>query len=82
MVPGLPRAGRPINKKFGAKPLSELFAPAISYAREGYPVPVNLEPQWEKDSQQYCRCPVQGTCASLLLVEYLYEGGRHPLPGR
>lgn len=52
MVPGAPAGWAAINKKFGAKPLSELFAPAISYAREGYPVPVNLEPQWEKDSQR------------------------------
>ena len=53
MVPGAPAGWAAINKKFGAKPLSELFAPAISYAREGYPVPVNLEPQWEKDSQRF-----------------------------
>ena len=52
MVPGAPAGWAAINKKFGAEPLSELFAPAISYAREGYPVPVNLEPQWEKDSQR------------------------------
>ena len=52
MVPGAPAGWAAVNKRFGTKPLSELFAPAISYAREGYPVPVNLEPQWEKDSRR------------------------------
>ena len=52
MVPGAPAGWAEINRRFGTKPLSELFAPAISYAREGYPVPVNVEYQWVKDAKR------------------------------
>lgn len=50
MVPGAPAGWAAILDKFGTKSMEELFAPAIAYAREGYPVPVNVEPQWAKDS--------------------------------
>ena len=50
MVPGAPAGWAELNRRFGTKPLAELFAPAISYAREGCPVAVNLEPQWVRDS--------------------------------
>ena len=52
MVPGAPAGWAEINRRFGTKPLSELFAPAIAYAREGYPVPVNVEYQWVKDAKR------------------------------
>lgn len=50
MVPGAPAGWAEINRRFGTRPLKELFAPAIAYAREGCPVPVNVAKQWEKDS--------------------------------
>ena len=50
MVPGAPAGWAELNRRFGTKPLAELFAPAISYAREGCPVPVNVAVQWEKDA--------------------------------
>lgn len=52
MVPGAPAGWAKLNRRFGTKPLSELFAPAVSYAREGCPVSVNLTPQWEQDSKR------------------------------
>ena len=52
MVPGAPAGGAELNRRFGTKPLAELFAPAISYAREGCPVPVNVEPQWVEDAKR------------------------------
>ena len=52
MVPGAPAGWAELNRRFGTKPLAELFAPAISYAREGCPVPVNVEPQWEEDAKR------------------------------
>ena len=50
MVPGAPAGWAELNRRFGTKPLSELFAPAIRYAREGCPVAVNVAPQWRADS--------------------------------
>ena len=52
MVPGAPGGWAELNRRFGSKPLEELFAPAIFYAREGVPVPVNVAKQWAKDSQR------------------------------
>ena len=52
MVPGAPGGWAELNRRFGTRPLAELFAPAISAAREGVPVQVNVEPQWAKDSKR------------------------------
>ena len=50
MVPGAPAGWAELNRRFGTKPLTELFAPAIAYARQGVPVPVNVARQWVKDA--------------------------------
>lgn len=52
MVPGAPAGWAELNRRFGSKPLTELFAPAIAYARQGVPVPVNVSHQWARDSQR------------------------------
>ena len=49
MVPGAPAGWAELNRRFGTRPLEELFAPAVSFAREGCPVAVNLEPQWARE---------------------------------
>ena len=41
-VPGAPKAWAELNKRFGKLSLSEDMAPAINYAREGYPCAPNL----------------------------------------
>ncbi len=52
MVPGAPAGWAELNRRFGTKPLAQLFAPTISAAREGVPVQVNLEPMWEADARR------------------------------
>ena len=52
MVPGAPAGWAELNRRFGTKPLPQLLAPAISAAREGVPVQVNLEPMWEEDARR------------------------------
>ncbi len=52
MVPGAPAGWAELNRRFGTKPLDELFAPAIAYARQGAPVPVNVAFQWARDSRR------------------------------
>ena len=52
MVPGAPAGWAELNRRFGTKPLTELFAPAIASARDGVPVQGNLQYQWEKDSRR------------------------------
>ena len=52
MVPGAPAGWAELSRRVGTKPLPQLFAPAISAAREGVPVQVNLEPMWEEDARR------------------------------
>ncbi|WP_210388539.1 gamma-glutamyltransferase, partial [Fusobacterium sp. HMSC073F01] len=47
-VPGIPKAWAELSKKFGKLPLSEVVAPAVKLAREGYAVPVNVAKLWKK----------------------------------
>ena len=46
MVPGAPAGWAELNRRFGTRPLRDLFAPAIAYAREGCPVPVEVGLHW------------------------------------
>ena len=59
MVPGAPAGWSALNARFGTKPLSELFAPAISYAENGYAVPVNVGKLWVRDSKRIARVMAQ-----------------------
>lgn len=49
MVPGSPSAWAQLRRKFGTKEMIELMAPAIKYARDGFPIAVNIEPQWKAE---------------------------------
>ena len=46
-VPGAPAAWAEISEKFGKLPLTEVLAPAIRYAKEGYPCAPNLSQAWK-----------------------------------
>lgn len=52
-VPGIPKAWAELSKKFGKLPLSEVVAPAVKLAREGYAVPVNVAKLWKKASVNF-----------------------------
>src|SRR5690554_7248162 len=45
-VPGAPGAWAECNRRFGRLPLQEVLAPAIGYAREGYPLSPILAKYW------------------------------------
>ena len=55
MVPGAPAGWAALNRRFGTRSLSELFAPAVGCARDGVPVPVNVERQWETDAPRIAK---------------------------
>ena len=55
MVPGAPAGWAALNRRFGTKPLAELFAPAILAAREGVPVAVNVDRQWGEDAARIAK---------------------------
>ncbi len=48
-VPGAPAAWAALWKRFGRLPFGELFEPAISYAREGYPVSPVVAELWKRE---------------------------------
>ena len=47
-VSGAPAAWAELNKKFGRLPLADVLAPAIDYARRGYPLSPTLGYFWER----------------------------------
>jgi len=47
-VPGAPAAWAAITERFGRRTLAENLAPAVAYAREGYPCAANLAQGWNK----------------------------------
>ena len=48
MVPGAPAAWAAVANRFGALPMTKSMAPAIRYAREGYPASPNLARMWKR----------------------------------
>ena len=73
MVPGAPAGWAELNRRFGTKPLPQLFAPAISAAREGVPVQVNLEPMWEEDARRIAAVSLAGGLLSALLFSAVFR---------
>ena len=56
-VPGAPAAWAALNKRFGKLPLAECLAPAIEYARGGYPISPVLGQGWAAAFSAYkTRC--------------------------
>ena len=47
-APGIPKAWAELSKRFGRLPLSQVVAPAVRYAREGYPCSPNLAKFWKR----------------------------------
>lgn len=52
-IPGAPAAWAELSKTFGRLPLTEVLQPAITYAREGYPVSPTLGHFWKKGYQTF-----------------------------
>lgn len=53
MVPGAPDGWAKLAEKFGKLPMTESMAPAIKYAREGYPCSPNLAKMWQRAYKKY-----------------------------
>ncbi|UFJ43407.1 gamma-glutamyltransferase family protein [Brevibacillus humidisoli] len=52
-VPGAPSAWAELSKRFGRLPLTEVMAPAIAYAEDGYPLSPVLASNWQKAFVSY-----------------------------
>lgn len=52
-VPGAPAAWAELSARFGRLPLTEVLAPAIQYAEEGYPVSPTLGHFWQRAAKVF-----------------------------
>ncbi len=52
-IPGTPAGWAELSEKFGRLPLEEVLAPAIKYAREGFPVSPTVGYHWENAFNLY-----------------------------
>ncbi|TFG83647.1 MAG: gamma-glutamyltransferase family protein [Erysipelotrichales bacterium] len=52
-IPGAPKAWAELSKRFGRLSLSECLAPAVNYAREGYPASAGLCRMWKNGLKRY-----------------------------
>lgn len=52
-VPGVPSAWAELSSRFGKLPLTDVMAPAIQYAEDGYPVSPTVGRHWESAYQRY-----------------------------
>ena len=52
-VSGAPKAWAELSKRFGKLTLSECLAPAVAYARDGYPAAPGLSRMWKRALKRY-----------------------------
>jgi gamma-glutamyltranspeptidase/glutathione hydrolase len=52
-VPGTVDGWFALHERFGKKPMSELLAPAIRYAREGAPIPQTIAMYWASNRRRF-----------------------------
>lgn len=79
MVPGAPAAWAALHKRFGKLPFTELFDPAIYYARSGYAVMPNLAAMLEDSRQAFTA--YQGQPLFKPLFTTFFKHGRAPAAG-
>ncbi len=72
-VPGCVDGWFELNKKFGKMPMSEILAPAIKYAREGFPVSEVIAFYWQSNSRSLQKYPG--------FAEIYMPGGKAPAKG-
>ena len=72
-VPGCVDGWFELNKKFGKMPMSEILAPAIKYAREGFPVSEVIAYYWQSNSRSLQKYPG--------FAEIYMPGGKAPAKG-
>ncbi len=62
-VPGIPKAWAEISRRFGALTLPQVLAPAVRYAREGYPCSPVIACSWQQAYAHYKK-NLSGPCFS------------------
>ena len=78
-VPGAPAAWAEINRRFGKLSLSQVVAPAVQCAQEGFPLSPNIAQSWKRAYEAYKR-KLEGACfdawfKTFAPLERSYEAG-------
>ena len=72
-IPGAVSGWAALSQRYGALPFADLFAPAIRYARDGYPVSPTVAAQWARAAAVLPH--------DLGFAEHFLPRGRAPRPG-
>jgi gamma-glutamyltranspeptidase/glutathione hydrolase len=78
-VPGAPATWRDLHARFGKLPFATLFEPAITYARDGYPVGPVTAQGWARAREVYARRQEAPEFAPWF--DTFAPGSRAPRPG-
>jgi gamma-glutamyltranspeptidase/glutathione hydrolase len=81
MVPGAPAAWAELRRRFGTRPMAELMAPAIAYAREGYCIPVNVWRQWRQELARFAPLAAREPSVYGPWMDYFSKAGEMYAPG-
>ena len=79
MVPGAPSAWAELSEKFGRLPLEKVLEPAITYAREGYPVSPVTSKIWSTAYREFSETLTEECFRSWF--ETFAPDGHAPQPG-
>jgi len=79
-VPGVPAAWGDMHARFGRLPLREIFAPAIEYARDGFPVAPMTALRWQAAAARFARSNVSDPALRPWRDTFTRDG-RAPEPG-
>ncbi|MFM8291980.1 MAG: gamma-glutamyltransferase family protein [Planctomycetia bacterium] len=75
-IPGAVDGWCRLLERFGSRPLSDLWEPAVAAAREGYPVGESIAGMWA------VAAPLLPKYATPDLLKILLPGGKPPVPGQ
>ncbi len=78
-VPGAPGAWSALTGKYGKLPMTKSLAPAISYARDGYPLSPVISRLWDKAYQEFSQT-FKDACFQNWFATFAPKG-RAPRPG-
>jgi gamma-glutamyltranspeptidase/glutathione hydrolase len=81
MVPGAPAAWAALRQRFGTMSMAELMAPAIGYAREGFPVALNVHRLWLSEAQRFKAAAEKEPQVFKPWLDYFTKNGRAYAPG-
>ena len=81
MVPGAPAAWAELRRRFGSMSMADLMAPAIQYAREGYPVALNVHKLWVSEADRFRAAAEKEPEVFTPWLEYFTKNGKAYGPG-